>query len=185
VTRVAADTGRLIGDHNLDQEVAMGSHQLNPRTKEEVRRLGPGLPPDMAGAEYYGVRQSAWVVWVNFAGVLLIMLGSFHAIQGLVALFRDEVYVVRSSGLVLNVDYTTWGWVHLILGAVAILAGVCLLLGQMWARIVAVIVAFLSALGNVSFMQAEPVWSVLMIALDVIIIWAVVVHGGRLYEMKE
>jgi hypothetical protein len=163
----------------------MGSHQLNPRGKEEVRRLGPGLPPGMAGAEYYGVQQSAWVGWVNFAGVLLIMLGSFHVIQGLVALFRDEVYVVRSSGLVINVDYTTWGWVHLVLGAVAAVAGVCLLAGQMWARVVAVIVAFLSALGNVSFLQAQPVWSALMIALDVVIIWAVVVHGGQLYEMKE
>jgi hypothetical protein len=162
----------------------MGSHQLNPRTKEEVRRLGPGLPPGVPGAEYQ-VQQSAWVVWVNFAGVLLMMLGAFHVIQGLVALFRDEVYVVRSSGLIINVDYTTWGWVHLVLGAVAILAGVCLLAGQMWARIVAVIVAFLSALGNVSFMHAEPVWSVLMIALDVIIIWAVVVHGGRLTEVRE
>src|SRR5690349_5605613 len=105
----------------------MGSHQLNPRGKEEVRRLGPGLPSGMPGAEYYGVQQSAWVGWVNFAGVLLIMLGSFHVIQGLVALFRDEVYVVRSSGLVINVDYTTWGWVHLVLGAVAAVAGVCLL----------------------------------------------------------
>jgi hypothetical protein len=163
----------------------MGSHQLDPRTKEEVRRLGPGLPPGMPGAEYYGVQQSAWVVWVNFAGVLLIMLGAFHLIQGLVALFRDEVYVVRSSGLIINVDYTTWGWVHLVLGAVAILAGVCLLAGQMWARIVAVIVAFLSAINTVSFMHADPVWSVLVIALDVIIIWAVVVHGGRLTEVKE
>jgi hypothetical protein len=163
----------------------MGSHQLNPRTKEEVRRLGPGLPSDMAGAEYYNVRQSAWVVWVNFAGVLLIMLGCFHLIQGLVALFRDEVYVVRSTGLVVNVDYTAWGWMHLVLGAVAVLAGVCLLMGQMWARVVAVIVAFLSALGNVSFMQAQPVLSVLMVALDIIIIWAVVVHGGRLNEVKE
>jgi hypothetical protein len=162
----------------------MGSHQLNPRTKEEVRRLGPGLPADMAGSEY-AVRQSAWVVWVNFAGVLLIMLGSFHVIQGLVALFRDEVYVVRSSGLVLNVSFTTWGWVHLVLGAVAVLAGVCLLLGQMWARVVAVLVAFLSALSNVSFMQAQPVLSVLMVSLDIIIIWAVVVHGGQLYEVKE
>ena len=163
----------------------MGSHQLNPRTKDEVRRLGPGPAPGMPGAEYYAMRQSAWVGWVNFAGVMLIMLGAFHAIQGLVALFRDEVYVVRSSGLVLNIDYTTWGWVHLALGVVAVLAGVCLLLGQMWARVVAVIVAFLSALANVSFMQAQPVWSVLVIAFDVVVIWAIVVHGGELYEMKE
>jgi hypothetical protein len=163
----------------------MGSHQLDPRTKGEVRRLGPGLPPGMPGAEYYGVRQSAWVGWVNFAGVLLIMLGAFHAIQGLVALFRDEVYLVGRSGLIVNVSFTTWGWVHLVWGAVAILAGICLLVGQMWARVVAVIVAFVSALTSVSFMPAYPVWSVLIIALDVVIIWAIVVHGGELNEMKE
>lgn len=162
----------------------MGSHQLNPRTKEEVRRLGPGLPPGMPGSEY-DLRQSAWVVWVNFAGVLLMLLGSFHVIQGLVALFRDEVYIVGRHGLIVNVSYTTWGWVHLAWGVVAILAGICLLAGQMWARVVAVVVAFVSALMSVSFMPAYPIWSVMMIALDVVIIWAVAVHGGQLMEVKE
>jgi hypothetical protein len=161
----------------------MGSHQLNPRTKEEVRRLGPGLPPDMAGSEF-AARQSAWVVWVNFGGVLLILLGAFHVIQGLGALFRDEMYEVRPSRLVLDVSFTTWGWMHLVLGVIAVLAGVCLLMGQMWARVVAVIVAFVSALGNAAFIQAQPVLSVVMLALDIVIIMAVVVYGGRLYEVK-
>jgi hypothetical protein len=160
------------------------SHPLNPRTKGEVQRLGPGLPPGMPGAEYQ-VRQSAWVVWVNFAGVVLIMLGCFHVIQGLVALFRDEVYVVGRSGMVLDIGYTTWGWIHLLWGVVVILAGVCLLLGQMWARVVAVVVAFVSALISVSFLPAYPAWAVLMIGLDVVVIWAVVVQGGQLLETKE
>jgi hypothetical protein len=150
----------------------------------DVQRLSrfpaPGSP------EYeYAMRQSAWVAWVNFAGLMLIMLGSFHAIQGLVALLRDEVYVVGRHGLVLNVGYTTWGWVHLAWGAVAILVGVCLLAGQMWARVVAVLVAFVSALTNVAFLPAYPVWSVMMIALDIVVIWAITMHGGELREPKE
>ena len=162
----------------------MGSHQLNPRTKEEVRRLGPGLPPGMPGWEY-DLRQSAWVVWVNFAGVLLMLLGSFHVIQGLVALFRDDVYVVGRHGLIIDISYTAWGWVHVVWGAFAILTAFCLLVGQTWARAVGVVVAFVSALMSVSFMPAYPIWSVMMIALDVIIIWAVAVHGGQLVEVKE
>ncbi|RYP87810.1 hypothetical protein EKO23_05060 [Nocardioides guangzhouensis] len=131
------------------------------------------------------VRQSAWVAWVNFAGVMLIMLGTLHGIQGLVALFRDEVYVVGKSGLVVNVDYTTWGWVHIIWGLFGILVGVCLLAGQMWARVVGVILAFASAIINVGFLPSYPVWSGIMIALDVVVIWAITVHGGELKEFKQ
>jgi hypothetical protein len=162
----------------------MGSHQLNPRTKEEVRRLGPG--PPMGSPEYqYAARQSAWVVWVNFAGMMLILLGSFHGIQGFVALFRDQVYVVGRHALVVDVSYTTWGWLHLVWGAVAILTGVCLLAGQMWARVVGVLVAFVSALTSVGFLQASPDLAIIMILLDVIIIWAIAVHGGQLQDIKE
>jgi hypothetical protein len=102
-----------------------------------------------------------------------------------VALLRDEVYVVAKSGLVVNVDYTTWGWVHIAWGALGILVGVCLLAGQMWARVVGVILAFLSAIINVGFLPSYPVWSGIMIALDVIVIWAITVHGGELKEFKQ
>ncbi|GAA4759852.1 membrane protein [Nocardioides endophyticus] len=125
--------------------------------------------------------QTGWVGWIVFAGTMLMILGAFHIIQGLVALFRDEVYVVGPQGLVVNVDYTAWGWVHVIGGALAILTGACLLAGQLWARILAVVVAVVSALVNVAFLPAYPIWSTLMIALDVLVIWAVTVHGA---EMK-
>jgi hypothetical protein len=126
--------------------------------------------------------ESAWVGWIMFAGWMLILLGCFHVIQGLVALFRDEVYVVGQSGLVLNVDYTVWGWVHLVGGVVAILAGIAVNRGRMWARIVAASVAFVSALVNAAFLPAYPIWSAILIAIDIVIIWAVTVHGS---EMKE
>jgi hypothetical protein len=124
---------------------------------------------------------SGWVGWIAFAATMLVLIGSFHVIQGLVALFKDEYYLVGSSGLVVNVDYTAWGWVHIIAGAIAIGTGFGLFSGQMWARVVGTIVAVLSAIVNVAFLAAYPIWSTLMIALCVIIILALTVHGS---EMK-
>jgi hypothetical protein len=131
------------------------------------------------------VHESAWVVWVQFAAVMMILLGTFHVIDGLVALVRDEVLETGRSGLAVNVSYTAWGWAHIVWGLVAIVAGLSLLAGRTWARIVAVAVAFVSAVGNLAFMSAQPFWSTIMIALDIIVIWAVMVHGAELRKVPE
>jgi hypothetical protein len=128
----------------------------------------------------YDGEPTGWAGWVVFGGVMLIMLGSFQIIEGLVALFDDGFYLVRSNGLVVDVDYNTWGWIHLALGIIGVLVGVGLLAGNMAARIVGVGIAFLSALVNLAFISAYPVWSVLMIVLDVIVIFAIIVHGREL-----
>jgi hypothetical protein len=73
---------------------------------------------------------SAWVGWVVFAAVLVIVMGAFEAIEGLVAIFKDQYYLVPSTGLVVSVDYTVWGWVHLLLGLAAVAAGIGLLQGR-------------------------------------------------------
>src|SRR3954470_12400836 len=78
---------------------------------------------------------SGWTGWVVFAGIMLIMLGAFQAIQGLVALFEKGYYLVASSGLVLHVDYNVWGWIHLILGILAVATGFGLLAGNTAARV--------------------------------------------------
>jgi hypothetical protein len=163
----------------------MSSNQLDPRSMADVQTVSHFAAPGSPEYEHdYRMRQSAWVAWVNFAGVMLVLLGSFHVIEGLVALFRDEVFVVGRQGLVLNVDYTVWGWMHVVFGALTVLVGSCLLAGQMWARIVAVIVAGLSALANVAFLPAYPVLSAVMIAVDILVIWAITIHGGELREPK-
>ena len=125
---------------------------------------------------------TGWTGWIVFAGAIMVMLGAFHAIEGLVALFKDEYFLVGKNGLTVHVDYTAWGWTHLIFGVVIVFAGVSLFSGRMWARIVAVIVAMLSAIVNLGFLSAYPIWSTIMIALDVLVIWAVTVHGS---EMKS
>jgi hypothetical protein len=117
---------------------------------------------------------------VVFAGVMLVMMGVFQVVQGLVALFDDGFYAVGSNGLVVDVDYNTWGWIHVVIGLVGVLVGIGLMAGNMAARIAGVAIAFLSALVNLVFISAYPVWSVIVIALDVIVIYAIIVHGREL-----
>jgi hypothetical protein len=123
---------------------------------------------------------TGWVGWVVFAAVMMGILGVFHAIAGLTALFNEEYYLVGQNGLVLEVDYTTWGWVHLLLGILVVLAALSLAAGHMFGRVAGVILAAISAVANLGFLAAYPVWSVIMIAIDVIVIYAIVVHGREL-----
>ena len=120
---------------------------------------------------------TGWVGYVVFAGVMLIMLGGFQVIEGLVAILRDDYYLVTRSGLLLTMDFTAWGWTHLILGAIAVVTGIGVLLGQTWARVTGIIIAVLSALANIAFLPAYPIWATIIIALDVLAIYALAVHG--------
>lgn len=121
---------------------------------------------------------SGWVGWIAFAGIIMVMLGGFHVFQGLVAIFNDSYYVVGKNGLVLHADYTVWGWVHVVLGVVVVVAGFGVFAGRIWARTVGVLIALLSAFVNVAFLAAQPLWSLTLIALDVVIILALTVHGS-------
>jgi hypothetical protein len=123
---------------------------------------------------------TGWTGWIGFAAIMLVLAGCFQAIAGLTAIFKDEVFVVRKSGLIVSVDYTAWGWVHLGIAALLILAGASLFAGNMYGRIAGVLVAMLSAIVNLVFIAAYPVWSVLIIAVDVFVIYAIVVHGREL-----
>jgi len=117
-----------------------------------------------------------------FASFMLFMLGTFQAVQGLVAIFDDGYYAVTANGLLLNVDYTAWGWVHLLLGLLIVAAGAGLLTGNMAARILAVALAGLSAIVNLVFIEAKPIWSIIVIAIDVLVIYSVTVHGRELHS---
>ncbi len=126
--------------------------------------------------------QTGWVGWIAFAGTMMALLGTFHVIQGLVAILNDEYFLVTKSGLLVTADYTAWGWTHVVIGAILVAAGFGLFAGRMWARIVGVLVAMLSAVVNLAFLAATPIWSALMILLDVLVIWAITVHGS---EVKD
>jgi hypothetical protein len=120
---------------------------------------------------------TGWFGWILFGSMMMIMVGAFQAIVGLTALFQDDYFLVTTGGLVVDVDYTAWGWVHLGLGALAVAAGVGLLSGRTWARVVAIALCMLSAIVNLAFIPAYPVWSIIVIALDVIVIYALAAHG--------
>jgi hypothetical protein len=110
------------------------------------------------------------------AGILMVMVGIFHAVQGLVALFNDEFFVVGAE-YIFGFDVTTWGWVHLIAGTIVALAGIALFQGAVWARTVAVILACVSILASFLWMPFYPLWSMVVIAFDVFVIWAITAHG--------
>lgn len=125
---------------------------------------------------------TGWVGWIIFAAVMMVMVGSLHAIEGFVALFKDTYYLVSRNGLVISADYTAWGWTHLILGLLVAGAGAALFTGRMWARVIGILVAAVSILANFAFSSAYPVWTVIVIAVDVLVIYALTVHGG---EMRD
>ena len=118
---------------------------------------------------------------VAFAGVLLIMVGLFHAIQGLVALLSDDIYL-RGENYVFHFSFTTWGWIHLLLGLVTAGAGAGLFFGKTWARTLAVIAAAVSMIGSFAWLPHYPIWGMMIIALDVFVMWAAIVHGRALVE---
>ena len=126
---------------------------------------------------------TAWVGWIVFAAIMMVLLGMFHVVQGLVALFNSDYFLVGSSGLVVSMSYTAWGWTHVIGGIVVAVAGACLFTGQMWARVVGVAIAVVSAIVNIAFLAAYPVWSLIMIAIDVFVILALTVHGSEIKEI--
>jgi hypothetical protein len=114
---------------------------------------------------------TAWTGWVIFASTMLIMLGAFNFIGGLVAIFDDERLAIVANRLV-AVDVTGWGWTVLIFGALLVLVGFGLLTAQGWARITAIVLVGLHAVVQITWLSAYPVWSLLMIALDVVVLFA-------------
>ncbi|MGY1805105.1 hypothetical protein ACI78T_17620 [Blastococcus sp. SYSU D00922] len=131
-----------------------------------------------------GQGPTGWMAWISFAGVLLVVVGLLQAMQGLAALLDESFYVVGRSGLVVELDYTVWGWTHLLLGIVAILTAAGLLAGNTVARVVGVVLAGLSALVNLAFLPAYPWWSTIVIAFDVLVIYALTVHGGEMRRSR-
>jgi hypothetical protein len=140
----------------------------------------------------YRERSGAAVGWISFAGIMLIMIGTFHGIAGLAGIFENEFYsVVPAAGTeatgdvyFLQFDVTTWGWIHLIGGIIVLLAGIALFRGAVWARTVGVIVAVISAIVNFAWLPYYPVWSITMIAIAITVIWALTAHGRDIVDVE-
>ena len=109
--------------------------------------------------------------WVTFAGIVLVILGAINFIYGLAAIFQDEVLTATGGGRVIVWDLTAWGWILLIFGILQFLAGAALFGGAGWARWTAIVLAGLNAIANVGFITVVPLWTILIVSLDVIIIY--------------
>ena len=114
--------------------------------------------------------QSGWAI---FAGIILSLNGFFGMMYGLAGILNDKVLHVGGRGPVIA-DFTTWGWVTLIVGVLMALAGIGILLGNCAARWLGVGLAFLSALAQFGTISAFPLWGVLVIAIDITIIYQLI-----------
>ncbi|MFA9431949.1 hypothetical protein [Egicoccus sp. AB-alg2] len=123
---------------------------------------------------------SGWAAgWMAFAAIMMIVQGIWWLTAGFIALVDDQFYVVGQE-YVFQFDLTTWGWIHLIVGAVVLAAGIGLFSGAMWARVVGVVVASVAALIAFAWIPYYPIWGLLLIGVSVAVIWAITAHGHSL-----
>ena len=125
---------------------------------------------------------TGWAGWVYFAGIMLMLLGAFQIIEALTALFNQDYLLVTGNGLLVHANLAAWGWLHLVLGVVAVIAGYGVIVGQRWAQIVGIVLAGVSAVVNLAYIAAYPLWSVIVVAVDVIVIHALAVHGREVRQ---
>ncbi|MET0716665.1 MAG: hypothetical protein ABWY57_17330 [Mycetocola sp.] len=125
---------------------------------------------------------TGWGGWVGFAGIILLLSGVFSLIQGFVALVGSNYYYAVENGTLFLFDLTGWGWWNLIIGALLVLTGIFLFTGATWARVVAIIAASLSAIGQLLLVPAQPWWALIVIAVDVLIIYAITAHGREVVD---
>jgi hypothetical protein len=120
-------------------------------------------------------QDTAWSGWIVFAAFVLLIIGAMDALQGVVAIFRDEYVVSTAKGVAL-LDVTAWGWTTLLWGVLIFITGLGLLGGSGWARWLAIIAVGINAVGQVAFManypQAYPLWNILIVALNVLVLYA-------------
>jgi hypothetical protein len=123
---------------------------------------------------------TGWAGMAMFGAMVMMLLGTFQALAGLLALLNDSYYAVGSDQLAVQASYTAWAWVHFLIGALAVVTGMGLMSGALWARVIGVCIALASAMVNFAFIAAAPFWALTMITLDVLIIYAITAHGSEL-----
>lgn len=161
----------------------------DPQQRMETQYGDPAKTRDMPSYRDYPVSDAelpsrsqppGWAVgFIALGGSLLFISGCFQFLQGLAAVIDDQFYV-RAPNYTYRIDTTAWGWTHMGIGIVAALAGIGLFTGNPIARVVACVVAIASIISNFFFVPYYPVWSIMIIALDVVVLWAVIAHGGAL-----
>ncbi|KRF34136.1 DUF7144 family membrane protein [Nocardioides sp. Soil805] len=119
-----------------------------------------------------------WNGMIAFAAFMLLLIGGFHFLGGLVGMLEDDQYLVGDSELLIQTNYRAWGVAHMLIAVLMWATAYGLFWRKTWARSVAVGIAALSLLTNVAFLAANPWWFTTMIVMDLLVIYAVTVHGG-------
>ncbi|MFD2079474.1 hypothetical protein SAMN05421678_115202 [Actinopolymorpha cephalotaxi] len=185
----ARDTGRDMGRGDSGRDTGRDTGQT--KQAEAQATVPKARRSAEAEAEGRGGRMSTMpeavggTGWLVYAGVVLIVLGCLQAIWGFTSLFKTTYFLVASSGLVIPWGYTAWGWFHIGLAALLVITGLALLAGQTWARYVGIAIAAVSLLANFLSLAAFPIWSAIMIAVDILVIYALSVHGRELSAMRD
>lgn len=115
--------------------------------------------------------------WVTFAAVMLGLVGAFNFFDGILALSKSRFYTAEATYVFS--DLNTWGWIILVLGAIQLLAAFSLTGGSELARWFAIVAAGINAIGQLMFVPAYPFWAISIFAVDILIIYALTVYGGR------
>jgi hypothetical protein len=123
------------------------------------------------------------VGWISFAGFVMMIGGGFAILQGLALVVNSNQFPIEDS--VIGQNANTWGWIHLVVGAVVLFSGLAVFSGNVLARTVGVIAASVSALGAFATIQFQPFWNFLIIFVDICIIWALTVHGRDVQRMND
>ena len=126
------------------------------------------------------VQRTGWVGWVFFAAILLLIGAAIDIFYGIMAIIGPNTAYFVGSSAVASFNVALWGWWSLIIGVLLLLAGLFLLRGAMWARVFAVVIAALNAVTQLMSLPAQPWWSIVMVTVDILVIYAVTVHGREL-----
>lgn len=110
----------------------------------------------------------------SFAGVMLSLAGLLGVFRGIMAIAHDDVFV-STPNYVFKFNLTSWGWIHLVLGVIALIVAFGLMGRALWARVSGIVIAGLVIIANFLSLPYFPLWSVMMIALSGFVIWALCV----------
>jgi hypothetical protein len=136
------------------------------------------LPPSFAPARTYDVPETTQdeierTTWYDFACVLLFLVGVFNIIDG-IASIRDSRYVTHTE---LFANLHAWGWFFLLWGILQLVAAFAAYRGARWALNLAIVTAFFNAIAHLSAVKSAPIWSSMIIAIDVLVMYGLIVHG--------
>ncbi len=118
--------------------------------------------------------------WVLYAATMFVIVGIMNVLYGLTMIINDT-WIVFGATEVWYIDLTAWGWITLLLGILGLLVAYGISLGQTWAKVVGTTVAALTAIDAFLIIPYYPIWGVVILALAMLVIWALTVHGDEVF----